>query len=125
MRYLCLGYFDEKAFNSMPAAERESFVETCFSYDDELRRGGHFTAGFALQANAAVTVRRRDGEPAVTEGPFAETREVLGGVLLLEATDLNHAIALMSRHPGLSAGPFEIRPIDEDFTARIAARGRT
>lgn len=122
MRYLCLGYFDEEAFNALPAGERESFVDTCLAYDDELRRNGHFAGGMALQAGAAVTVRRRDGEPLVTEGPFAETREQLGGALVLEATDLNHAIALMSRHPGLGAGPFEIHPLDEDFTARVEAR---
>lgn len=86
-------------------------MEECFAYDDELRRGGHFLGGEALDsARNAVTLRIKDGAVEVTDGPFVETKETLGGILLLEARDLNHAISLMSEHPGVKMGPFEIRP---------------
>jgi hypothetical protein len=64
----------------------------------------------------------RNGQVSVTDGPFAETKEQLGGILILEARDLNHAIALMSRHPGVAIGPFEIRPSDEVFNQIIQER---
>lgn len=98
-------------------------MEACFEYDDVLRRGGHFTGGEALgPANSAVSLQVKNGAVEVTDGPFAETKEVLGGILLLEARDLNHAISLMSRHPGVANGPFEIRPADEAINQLIAAR---
>ena len=123
MKYLCLGYFDEDAWNTLPENEQESFIEKCFAYDDVLHKGGHFVGGTALQsATAATTLRLRDGKVSITDGPFAETKEQLGGVLVLEADDLDHAIELMSKHPGLAAGPNEIRPIDEEFTARVTER---
>lgn len=123
MKFICLGYLDESRFEHLSEAEWEVLVEECFAYDDELRRGGHFLGGEALQgARSAVTLRRRDGEVIVTDGPFAETKEQLGGILLLEARDLNHAIQLMSRHPGVGVGPFEIRPADETMNRRINER---
>jgi len=123
MKYVCLGYFDEKAWQAMPPGEQEKIVQQCFAYDDVLKKNGHFVDGTALQGAAtATTVRWGNGRPAVTDGPFAETKEVLGGIMLLEADDLNHAIQLISKHPGIRIGPFEIRPIDEVFTARAKAR---
>lgn len=98
-------------------------MQECFAYDDELRRGGHFLGGEALgAANTAVTLRMRDGKVAVTDGPYAETKEMLGGILLLEARDLNEAIALMSKHPGAKMCPFEIRPANEMVNQIIAER---
>jgi hypothetical protein len=99
-------------------------VEECFAYDDELRRNGHFAGGHALQsAGNAVTLRWQDGKVAVTDGPYAETKEQLGGILLLEARDLNHAIQLMSKHPGVRlGGPFEIRPANEAICEQLEAR---
>ena len=98
-------------------------MEKCFAYDDELRRGGHFLGGEALQVgHSAATVRMRNGQVAVVDGPFAETKEQLGGILLLEARDLNHAIALMSKHPGVAMGGFEIRPSDETIHQLIQER---
>jgi hypothetical protein len=86
-------------------------LDECFSYDDELRKNGHFAAGEALQpANTAMTVYWKNGKVAVTDGPYAETKEQLGGILVLEARDLNHAIQLISQHPGVKCGPFEICP---------------
>src|SRR6478735_10017053 len=97
--------------------------EECFAYDDVLRRGGHFLGGEALDsARNAVTLRMKDGEVQVTDGPFVETKETLGGILLLEARDMNHAISLMSKHPGVKMGPFEIRPANEKINELIALR---
>lgn len=95
-------------------------MDECFTYDDVLRKGGHFAGGEALQsAGNAVTLRWQNGKVSTTDGPYAETKEQLGGILILEARDLNHAIQLMSKHPGVKAGPFEIRPA-EDLSAMVA-----
>ena len=123
MKFVFLGYSDEKLWDAMTPDERESMVEECFAYDDQLRAGGHFLGGEALESvKNSVTLRMRDGRVQVTDGPFAETKETLGGILFLEARDLNHAIALMSSHPGVKIGPFEIRPADEAFNRLIAER---
>ena len=123
MKFICLGYADQSKFETMPQEELASSIEECLSYDDELRRGGHFAGGECLQnANNAVTLRHRAGKVEVTDGPFAETKEQLGGILILEAKDLNQAIALMSKHPGVKFGPFEIRPVDEEFAKMIEER---
>lgn len=131
MKYICLGFIDESKFAAIPPEEAQRMMEECFAYDDVLRRGGHFLGGEALDsARNAVTLRAKGGEVEVTDGPFVETKETLGGILFLEARDLNHAIALMSKHPGVKMGPFEIRPADETIhqliaerTARIAQQG--
>jgi hypothetical protein len=123
MRFICLGYADPSVFSSMSKEETEKAMEECFTYDDELRRGGHFVGGEALQeTTSAVTIRHGAKGVEVTDGPYAETKEYLGGILILEARDLNHAIALMSKHPGVRFGPFEIRPADESINALIAER---
>jgi|SRR5215472_14129089 len=125
MRYLCLGYLDENRWGRMSDSEREAFIEGCFAYDDVLRKGGHFLGGEALRRGRdAATIRFESGKVSVTDGPYAETKEQLGGVLILEAKDLNHAIQLISKHPGLRNGPFEIRPIAEEISSRIAERSR-
>lgn len=111
MKYICLGYMEANKFETMSESERNAFVDGCFAYDDVLRKNGHFVGGEALQSGRnAVTLRHQNGRVSVTDGPYAETKEVLGGILILEATDLNHAIQLMSKHPGVRGGPFEIRP---------------
>ena len=111
MKYVCLGYIEPGKFESTPERERNAMIDECFSYDDVLRRNGHFAGGEGLQPPGnAVTLRLRNGKVSVTDGPYAETKEQLGGILILEANDLNHAIQLMSRHPGVRMGPFEIRP---------------
>ncbi len=119
MKYICLGYFDEKKWEAMPENERTALMDACFAYDDELREHGHFAGGDAVQgARDAVTLHWMNGKVTVTDGPYAETREQLGGILALEATDLNHAIRLLSNHPGLKIGPFEIRQV-EDMSAAV------
>ena len=111
MKYICLGYIEPNKFETMSDSERNAMLDECFTYDDELRKKGHFAAGEALQsASTATTLRWKNGKISVTDGPYAETKEQLGGILVLEARDLNHAIQLMSKHPGVKAGPFEIRP---------------
>ena len=111
MKYVCLGYIEPGKFENMTDGERNAMVDSCFTYDDLLRKNGHFAGGEALQPpGSAVTLRARGGKVTVTDGPYAETKEQLGGILILEARDLNHAIQLLSKHPGVQAGPFEIRP---------------
>ncbi|MCM2315421.1 MAG: YciI family protein [Thermoanaerobaculia bacterium] len=123
MRFICLGYADETIFKEIPEEKMKGFMEECFVYDDVLRRGGHFVGGEALQpASTAVTLRFREGKVDVTDGPYIETKEYLGGILFLEARDLNHAIALMSKHPGVRFGPFEIRPADVEINALVRER---
>jgi hypothetical protein len=119
MKYICLGYMEAGKFAAMSENERNTFVDGCFTYDDVLRKNGHFAGGEALQpASSAVTLRIRGGKVMVTDGPYAETKEQIGGILMLEADDLNHAIQLMSKHPGVRGGPFEIRPA-ADLTEMI------
>jgi len=111
MKYVCLGYIETGKFKNMSESERNAMVDGCFAYDDVLRSNGHFAGGEALQPpSGAVTLRFQGGKVMVTDGPYAETKEQIGGILILEARDLNHAIQLMSKHPGVRAGPFEIRP---------------
>jgi hypothetical protein len=126
MRYICLGYIEPGKWESLTDAQRHAMMEECFAYDDVLRKGGHFGGGEALQsASTAVTLRWQNGKVAVTDGPYAETKEQLGGILILEANDLNHAIQLMSQHPGVRlGGPFEIRPAEDSINELVAERDR-
>jgi hypothetical protein len=102
---------DPKKWQGMSETEINAFVDECLTYDDALKKNGHFAGGDGLQGpESAVTLRFQGGKVAVTDGPYAETKEQLGGILILEAKDLNHAIQLMSKHPGVRGGPFEIRP---------------
>ncbi|MGZ8449244.1 MAG: YciI family protein, partial [Candidatus Deferrimicrobiaceae bacterium] len=120
MKYVCLGYFDEKQWEALSESEQNTLIDECFAYDDVLRKNGHFAGGEALQSpRNASTVRWKNGTVSVTDGPYAETKEQLGGILVLEARDLNHAIQLISKHPGVKVGPFEIRPAD-DISAMLA-----
>ena len=124
MKYVCFGYFDEKKWETMSEKEQQAFIDQCFAYDDVLRKNGNFAGGEALQnARNAATLRWMNGKVSVTDGPYAETKEQLGGILVLEARDLHHAIELMSKHPAVKAGPFEIRPV-EDMSAVVAESER-
>ena len=124
MKYICLGYFDEKKWVALSESEQTAVLDECFAYDDVLQKNGHYVAGEALQsARNTATLQLENGKVSVTDGPFAETKEQLGGILILEATDLNHAIRLISKNPGLKIGPFEIRP-GEDISAVVAESER-
>lgn len=124
MKFVCLGFIDESKLTDVSPEEGQRLMEECMAYDDVLRRGGHFIGGEALSsARTAVTLRADRGELEVIDGPFAETKEMLGGILLLEARDMQHAIELMSKHPGVALGPFEIRPANDVVNQLIAERG--
>ncbi len=111
MKYICLGYIEPNKFESLSEKDRNAVIDECCTYDDELKKNGHFAGGEALQPpSSAATLRWKDGQVVVTDGPYAETKEQIGGILILEARDFNHAIQLMSKHPGVKVGPFEIRP---------------
>jgi hypothetical protein len=120
MKFALLGYTDEKLWESMSNEVRESMIEECFAYDDILRRAGHWTVfGEALQCSrAAKTLRSKGGKVIVTDGPYAETKEQISGLGVIEARNMEHAIELWSKHPALRFGTFEIRPIDGDPTER-------
>lgn len=123
MKYICLGCINEKEWESATEEEQQAMMDECLIYDDELKKNGHFIGGEALQGSQnATTLRWRNGQVSVTDGPFAETKEHIGGIMILEATDLNHAIRLLSKHPSLrhlrDRGSWEIRPA-ADLTAMI------
>jgi hypothetical protein len=125
MKFVCLGYFDDKKWAALSETEQKAFMEECFAYDDVLRKGGHIAGGEALEpAGNAATLRLKKGKVMVTDGPYAETKEQLGGFVVLEARDRKQAIELMSKHPGLRIGPFEIRARDEAITAAFEARNQ-
>jgi len=132
MKYICLGYMDEKLWEKMSDNERYRFVDEAFAYDDELKKNGHIVGGEALQSAAnATTLRYGGGKVSITDGPFSETKEQIGGIMILEARDLNHAIQLMSKHPSVRMGStWEIRPaadlaamIEESERRRSVAKG--
>jgi hypothetical protein len=119
MKYISLGYFEEKKWEAMSESEQQVFLDECFAYDDLLRKNGHIVSGEALQsARNAITLRWKNGKVSITDGPYAETKEQLGGFGVFEARDLNHAIELMSKHPAVKGGSIEIRPLD-DLTGMI------
>ena len=115
MKYFCFGYYDKGKFDGMSEAERNAMYDACFEYDDHLRANGHSAGGEALQpAETALTVYWKNGKVATTDGPYAETKEQLGGIGVLEARDMNHAVQLMSQHPALKYGTiWEIRPVGD------------
>ena len=129
MKYICLGYYEPERHEAMTEDERNAMFDVCFDYDDHLRANGHYIGGEALQpSEAALTVGWKNGKVATTDGPFTETKEQLGGILVLEARDMNHAIQLMSQHPSLKYGTvFEIRPVADMspmLEASAARRGK-
>jgi hypothetical protein len=115
MKYICLGYYEKEKHDAMTEGEKNVMFDTCFEYDDHLRANGHWAGGEALQPKeTALTLYRKNGKVATTDGPFAETKEQLGGILVLEARDMNHAVQLIAQHPALNYGSiFEIRPVGD------------
>ena len=105
-------YVEEHAFDGMSEAEQKALTRESLAYDDELRRRGHFLGANALQpVNSATTVRVRNSRVSTTDGPFAETKEHLGGYILIEARDLNEAIQIAAKIPMARIGTIEVRPI--------------
>lgn len=114
MKYLCLGYIQPGIFEAMTEDERNAVLDDCFEHNDHLRVNGHLVTEVALEPpETAVTVCWKNGKVATTDGPYAETKEQVGGLQILEARDLNHAIQLVSQLPGFQygLGPIEIRPV--------------
>lgn len=119
MKYICLGYLDVIQWATFSAGQQNAMIDDCISYDEELKKNGHWVGGEGLQGpDTATTLRYRNGKVSVTDGPFVETKEILGGLLIIEARDRTHAIQLISNHPGVKMGPWEIRPV-EDLTEMI------
>jgi hypothetical protein len=124
MKFAFLGYHLEQNWATTSKADQDAMIEECFSYDRKLAKKGHvMDLGAALQpSSTAKTLRWQKGALVVTDGPFTETKEQLGGLCMLEARDMDHAVELLSKHPGLHYGStFEIRPIDEESLKRQAA----
>jgi len=114
MKYICLGYIEPGKFEAMTEDERQATFDECFAYNDHLRANGHLVAEVALQPpETALTLHWKNRKIATTDGPYAETKEQLGGIQILEARDLNHAVQLVSQQPGFKygLGPIEIRPV--------------
>ena len=126
MKYVCFGYYDKGKFDGMTEGEQSAMFDTCFDYDDHLRANGHWAGGEPLQpAETALTVYWKSGKVATTDGPYAETKEQLGGILVLEARDMNHAVQLVAQHPSLKYGSvWEIRPVGDMSEIKNASEQR-
>jgi len=114
MKYLCLVYIEEKKLNALSDSEMKALIAEALAYDEELRKSGHYIVSNALQrVEAATTLRTRNGKLSITDGPFAETKEQLGGFILIEARDLNEALHVASKIPPGRLGSIEVRPVWE------------
>jgi hypothetical protein len=114
MKYLCFVFYDENKRNALSEQESQALMEEALDYDDVLRKGGHFIVAHPLESvQAASTIRVRNGKVTITDGPFAETNEQIGGFVMIEARDLNEAIQLASKIPPARLGGIEVRPIIE------------
>jgi hypothetical protein len=123
MKYMCLVYYDEKAVEALSKSEYDALVDEVLAYRDVLRKSGHYITSDGLEpVAAATTVRIRNGRVSTTDGPFAETKEQLGGFLLIEARDLNDAIRVAAGIPPLRLGCIEVRPLRD--LAGYAAENR-
>ena len=112
MKYLCLIYDEEAKLGAMTKDERNAFMGEYFVFSDSIRKSGHYLGGEALQpVETATSIRVRNGKVSATDGPFAETKEQLGGFYLIEARDLNDAIQVAGRIPSARIGTIEVRPI--------------
>ena len=113
MKYLCMIYDDESRWGKMPKAEAEAMMGDYFAFTDGIKKSGHYVGGEALKpTQTATTVRLRQGKVSTTDGPFAETKEQLGGFYLIEAKDLNDAIQVAAKIPAAKTGSVEVRPIE-------------
>jgi hypothetical protein len=114
MRFMFMIYHDERVLDALPEGEMQALVDAALDYDDEIRRSGHYIVSNALQpARTARTIRVRGGRVSATDGPFAETKEQLGGFFLVEAKDLDEACAIAARFPPARLGIIEVRPVQE------------
>lgn len=113
MKYICLAYEEEEKLNSLSRSEWVELRRETLEYVEDLRTRGYLIAAEPLQSiNTAATVRVRAGKVSVTDGPFAETKETLGGFFVINARDLNEAIQVASKWPSARIGSIEVRPIE-------------
>ena len=118
MKYLCLVYVEEKTLHAMPQNERIALSNESMAYCDALRKQGQLLAASPLHpVETATTVRVREGKTSTTDGPFAETKEQLGGYLLIDVRDLNDAVRIASKFPAAQYGSIEVRPLKENGCA--------
>ena len=118
MKYLCLVYVEEKILHALPSAERQTLSDESMAYCDRLQKLGQLVTASPLHpVETATTVRVRDGKTMTSDGPFAETKEQLGGFLLLDVPDLNDAIRIASQFPAARIGSVEVRPMKEQGCA--------
>jgi hypothetical protein len=116
MKYLCLAYEEERKLNDLTEGEWQALRQETLDYVDALRESGHLIAAHPLQsATTASMVRVRYGRLSVTDGPFAETREQLGGYFLIEAGDREEAVRVAARWPSARLGSIEVRPVEEEL----------
>ena len=114
MRYLCLIYDEEKKWAAMSKGETDAIMGEYFAFTEDVKKSGQYIGGEALQpVSTATSVRERGGKMSTTDGPFAETKEQLGGYYLINAKDLNDALQIASKIPGAKTGTVEVRPIQE------------
>ncbi|HEY6260030.1 MAG TPA: YciI family protein [Nitrospiraceae bacterium] len=114
MKYLCLVYLEEKTLNALSRNERVALSDESMAYCDELQKSGQFIAASPLHpVETATTVRVRNGKASTTDGPFAETKEQLGGYFLIDVRDLNDAIRVASKIPAARFGSIEVRPVKD------------
>ena len=112
MQYLCIVYHSEEKLKAMSKSEHQALTNDSLDYDETLRRGGHYVHSNALEFVArAKTLRLKKGKVVVTDGPYVETREQVGGYILIEAKNQKEAIALASRIPPMRTGAIEVRPV--------------
>jgi hypothetical protein len=121
MKYLCMVFYDEKKLDAMSESELQTLTDESLAYNDVLRKHGRFVAAQALESvHAATTVRLRNSKVSRTDGPFAETKEQIGGFILIEARDLNEANQLAAKIPAIRLGGVEVRPIKQLTSSRPA-----
>jgi len=130
MKYVCFGYLDTTKWGAYSQGQQNDMIDACFTYDEVLKKNGQWAGGEGLGGpDSTTTLRFQNGKVLVTDGPFAESKEVLGGLLVIEARDRDQAIQLISNHPGVKMGAWEIRPaVDltpmiEESKRRRAAKG--
>jgi hypothetical protein len=112
MKYLCLIYDEETTMNAMSKADSDAFMGEYFAFTNDIKASGQYVAGEALHpVSTATTLRIRNGKTVTTDGPFAETKEQLGGFYMVEARDLNEALQIAARIPSARTGSIEVRPV--------------
>jgi hypothetical protein len=114
MKFMFMIYHDENVLDAMPEKEMQALVDSAIEYSEEIERTGHYIVSDALQrTGTARTIRVRGGKVTATDGPFAETKEQLGGFFLIDAKDIDESCAIASRVPPARVGVIEVRPVQE------------